>query len=80
MLLVFRSLVEGAASGTPARALLVSGPYYTQITDAQLGTGQKPLVLLDGIIQQRVTVGSGLPLVYANGGVRTLLSTESLLL
>lgn len=61
------------------RALLIKSGQLHQITDAEVGTGLKPLVLLAGEIKQR-SASEGIPIVYDAGGLRTIAAGETLLL
>lgn len=67
------------AVGASSRALLFQTGQLKQITDAELSTGKKPLVLLDGQIKERAA-SEGIPIVYDAGGLRTLASNETLLI
>lgn len=80
--------VNAASSGTttPAqsgstsiRALVMVNNLITQITDALVGTGLKPLVLVNGVIQQRVA-SEGIPIVYDGNKMRTMSGTETLII
>jgi hypothetical protein len=85
------NVLDGADSATGApvltvtygnglRALIVFSAGFAQVTDAQVGSGFKPIVLVGGTIQQRVTT-EGLPIVLdAAGYLRTLKATETLIL
>lgn len=53
------------------RALILNNGYLAQITDGLIGTGLKPLVLLDGRIKERETT-EGEPLVMVNGVLCTM--------
>lgn len=65
--------------GVRVRALLLKLGLIQQIADAEVGTGKKPLVLVDGTIKERVA-SEGLPLIYdpTIAGLRTLASNETL--
>lgn len=65
--------------GVQVRALLLKLGLIQQVTNAEVGTGMKPLVLLDGEIKER-SVSEGIPIVYDSGGLRTLAAGETLLL
>ncbi len=68
------------AAGVYVRAMLQKLGIISQIADAELGTGKKPLVLLsDGTIKERAA-SEGQPLVYdaTIGGLRTIASNEIL--
>ena len=61
------------------RALIIDNGIIKEIVDALLGTSRKPLVLLNGSIQERVG-SEGLPIVLVNGVFKTLSATETLLI
>lgn len=65
--------------GPQRRALLHNAGGFSQITDAELGTGKKPLVLLNGEIKERAA-SEGIPIVYDAGNLRTIAAGETLLL
>ncbi len=67
------------SAGVYVRALLQKIGTISQIADAEVGTGKKPLVLVDGTIKER-SASEGLPLVYdpAIQGLRTLAGNELL--
>lgn len=63
------------------RALILLLGRIHQITDAELSTGKKPLVLLNGQIKERSTT-EGTPIIYdpALAAIRTLAPDETLLI
>lgn len=67
------------AFGSTVRAVILVAGNKQQITDVQIGTGQKPLVLFDGSLRIRATV-EGVPVVYENGYLRTIAAGETLLI
>lgn len=65
---------------TPRRALYWDGSVIREITDAQVGTGKKPIVLLNGALRERAT-SEGTPVIVVDGQLRCLdTTTESLTL
>ncbi len=68
-----------AAVAKTKRALTLTSGNLSEVTDAQVGTGKKFAVLVGGVIQQRVT-SEGLPIVIAQGQLRTLASDETLII
>lgn len=63
---------------TPRRALYWDGSLIREITDVLIGTGKKPIVLLDGALKERATT-EGSPVVVVDGQLRCLDTiTESL--
>ena len=66
------------ASAILVRALLIKAGKLKQITDAEKGTGEKPLVLINGVLKQRVA-SEGVPVILDNGKLRTLGTNETLL-
>ena len=70
---------DAGGGGTSIRALIVISGVLRQITDAEVGTGKKPVVLLDGTLKER-TASEGLPIVYDAGDLRTIASGEILLI
>lgn len=67
------------SAGVYVRAILQKIGAMSQITDAELGTGKKPLVLLNGEIKERAA-SEGIPIVYDAGNLRTIAAGETLLL
>jgi hypothetical protein len=67
----------GAFAKVLRRALTIINGVKRQLQTAQLGTGLKPLVLLNGMLKLRSTT-EGIPVVFANGQYRTLASSETL--
>ncbi len=65
--------------GTPYRALVIINGRISEITDDLIGTGLKPLVLLDGQVRERVDT-EGTPLILINGLFYTLPQGSTLLL
>lgn len=65
--------------GPAPRAIIIQLGTMKQITDAEVATGKKPLVMLDGQIKER-SASEGIPVVYDAGGLRTLASNETLLI
>lgn len=72
-------LMSYIAAGLSKRALIMSSGQLAEITDAQLGTNLKPLVIYNGDLRQR-SVAEGSPLVLDAGTLRALASGETLLL
>ena len=66
-----------SSASTSIRALIIENGYIQQITNAQIGTGLKPLVLLNGIWQQRATT-EGSPIVLDTGTIRIINANETL--
>ena len=68
-------------SDEPVRATILLNGYFSQIQDAQLGSGVKPLVLDNGVVKVRAT-SEGVPLVYdyETGYLRTIAAGETLLI
>lgn len=73
------NLIFGNALAKAIRALLRSGALKAQITDAEIGTGKKPLVLVDGQLRERVGT-EGVPIVFDGVQVRVIAADETLLL
>lgn len=62
------------------RALILDTGVLREILDAELGTGKKPIVLLNGELKQRATT-EGSPLVIgATGDWQTMPSGDTLLI
>lgn len=69
---VFWAEIEVPAfSGTPRRALFWDGANLREVTDALLGTGKKPIVLLSGALKERA-VSEGVAVVIVNGSLRCI--------
>jgi len=67
------------SAGVYVRAMLLKAAALSQITDAEVGTGKKPLVLLNGEVKER-TASEGIPIVYDAGNLRTIAAGETLLI
>lgn len=75
----FDELIVGGEDAVGVRALYWNGSRICQVTDALVGTGLKPLVLLNGIIKERAA-SEGVPLVFMNDAITTLPSGSTLLI
>lgn len=70
----------GGTSLTPRRALYWDGSLIREITDVLVGTGKKPIVLLNGTLKERAAT-EGVPVIVMNGQLRCLdTTTESLMI
>ena len=70
---------SNTAAKTPVRALVLINGAIRQITDAQIGTGLRPLVIMsDGKLKER-SESEGVPLIISAGFIRCMnTSTETL--
>jgi hypothetical protein len=68
-----------SAEGISRRALILNAGRIQQIFDAQINTGQKPLILDAGRVKQRVAM-EGKPLVLVDGRIREIWSNETLII
>ena len=79
---LFDAVVFETASGSllPRRALVRDGQWLAEVTDAWLGTGRKPVVILAGELRERVAA-EGVPVIIDSGVLRCLdAATEQLLI
>lgn len=60
------------------RAMVLDAGTLRVMQHAEIGTNQKPVVLLNGDLKQR-TAGEGKPVLFENGTVRTLATGEQML-
>lgn len=77
-----RYLTEYLSPLTPVRAIVVTSGSLGEVTDAQLGTGKKPVVVYQGDLKERATI-EGEPVVMSGGQgtLRTLnAASEELLI
>lgn len=77
----FIGVAAVASSLIQRRALYWAGSGFAQITDALVGTGKKPFVILsDGSIKERV-LSEGTPIIWDSSVLRALQgSTETLVI
>ena len=80
---IFDDAIFDTGSGvalTPRRALYWDGSLIREITDGLIGSGKKPIVLLNGRLRERAA-SEGIPVIVQNGQLRCLdSSTESLMI
>lgn len=70
------TLLESSSS---VRALVLTNGELGLITDAQVGTGKKPVVLLSGDLKERAA-SEGLSLTLSDGVIRQLATDETLII
>jgi hypothetical protein len=68
-----------SSSSSSRRALILALGQLKEVPDNLLGTGLKPLVLVQGQVQERVA-SEGTPLILDQGQLRTLAANETLLI
>ena len=77
---VFDSAIFDAGSNLlPVRAIYWSGSSLCQIKDADVGSGMRPIVLLNGQLKERSS-SEGVPVVLDGGQLRCISSSVEMLL
>lgn len=61
------------------RALTRFGGFLRVVSDGEVGTGLKPIVLVDGLYKER-SATEGIPVVYDNGFLRFIRRGEALVI
>ena len=64
--------------GPTQRAVILVGGNFAQLSMGSENTGAHPIVLVNGLLQQRVA-NEGVAVVLVNGNLRELLGTETLI-